>query len=484
VNTPISRLFAVALVMFAALVGATTWWTVVRADDLNHDHPDQNRRGQVRGLTVKRGAIRADDNLVLAGSIKRGDGTYTRRYPQGALFAHVVGYSFLTASQTGLEAEYDDDLRGKRSDAQTIVDELRGVSSDGDRLLTHLDPTAQRVALQALAGRRGSVVALDPRTGAVKVMASLPGYDPNAVRKRDTFRRLQAEPTSPLFNRATQGGYPPGSTFKVVTAIAAIDSGKYEPGSQIDGKSPITVSGAPLANDGGESFGMVDFTKALTLSINTVFAQVGEAVGARTMKRYMDRLGFCKTLPLDLPEQQIRPSGEYVKGRCVSATNGAVDVGRMAIGQDKLQVSPLQMAMVAAAVANGGKLMEPRIADRVVDPDGRTRRTIDPEEYSRVMSSGTAQKVTEMMSKVVQEGTGTAAALEGFSVAGKTGTAEIGAIASQDLTQPWFIAFAPVEDPKVAIAVTIERTVGGFGGTVAAPIAKDVMQTLLREEGK
>jgi peptidoglycan glycosyltransferase len=315
-------------------------------------------------------------------------------------------------------------------------------------------------------------------------MASLPGYDPNAVRKRDTFRRLQAEPTSPLFNRATQGGYPPGSTFKVVTAIAAIDSGKYEPGSQIDGKSPITVSGAPLANDGGESFGMVDFTKALTLSINTVFAQVGEAVGARTMKRYMDRLGFCKTLPLDLPEQQIRPSGEYVKGRCVSATNGAVDVGRMAIGQDKLQVSPLQMAMVAAAVANGGKLMEPRIADRVVDPDGRTRRTIDPEEYSRVMSSGTAQKVTEMMSKVVQEGTGTAAALEGFSVAGKTGTAEIGAIASQDLTQPWFIAFAPVEDPKVAIAVTIERTVGGFGGTVAAPIAKDVMQTLLREEGK
>lgn len=481
-NTPISRLFGVVLVMFAALVGATTWWTVVRADDLNHDHPDQNRRGQVRGLTVKRGAIRADDGTVLAGSTKRADGTYTRRYPQGGLFAHAIGYSFLTASQTGLEAQYDDDLRGKRSDAQTIVDELRGVSSDGDRLLTHLDPTAQRVALQALGGRRGSVVALDPRTGAVKVMASIPGFDPNAVRKRDTFRRLQRDPSSPLFNRATQGGYPPGSTFKVVTTIAAIDSGKYEPGSQIDGKSPITISGVPLANDGGESFGVIDFTKALTQSVNTVFAQVGEAVGARTMKRYMDRLGFCKTLPIDLPEQEIRPSGEDVgSDHCAPATNGRVDLGRMAIGQDKLRVSPLQMAMVAAAVANRGKLMEPRIGDRVVDPDGRTRRTIDPEEYSRVMSEDTAAKVTEMMTHVVEEGTGTAGALEGIRVAGKTGTAEIGAVASEDLTQPWFIAFAPVEDPRVAIAVTVERTVGGFGGTVAAPIAKTVMQTLLRE---
>lgn len=483
-NTPISRLFGVVLLLFGVLVGATTWWTVVRADELNHDHPSQNRRALVRGLTVKRGAIRADDGTVLAGSIRRPDGTYTRRYPEGGLFSHAVGYSYLSASQAGLEAEYDDELRGKRSDAETIVDELRGSSSAGDRLATHLDPTAQRVALQELAGRRGSVVALDPRTGAVKVMASVPGFDPNDVRERRTFSRLQRDPSSPLFNRATQGGYPPGSTFKVVTAIAAIDSGKYTPGSTIDGKSPITVSGRPLANDAGEQFGLIDFTKALTFSVNTVFAQVGLQVGARTMKRYMDRLGFCKDLPLDYPSQQIRPSGEYVKGRCVPATNPNVDLGRMAIGQDKLQVSPLQMALVAASVANGGKLMEPRLGDRIVDPDGRTKKTIDPEQYSRVMSEDTARQVTDMMSKVVQEGTGTAAALEGFSVAGKTGTAEVGADPSQDLTQPWFIAFAPVGNPKVAIAVTIERTVGGFGGTVAAPIAKDVMQTLLREEGK
>jgi peptidoglycan glycosyltransferase len=194
----------------------------------------------------------------------------------------------------------------------------------------------------------------------------------------------------------------------------------------------------------------------------------------------MDRLGFCKELPLDYPDQQIRPSGEDING-CKPPTNGRVDVGRMAIGQDRLRVSPLQMAMVTAAVANGGKLMEPRLVAKVVDPDGRTKETLEPEEYSRVMSADTAQKVGEMMRHVVDEGTGTQAALEGISVAGKTGTAEVGLNPAEDLTQPWFIAFAPVENPRVAIAVTIEHTVGGFGGTVAAPIAKDVMQTLLRE---
>jgi peptidoglycan glycosyltransferase len=481
-NTPISRLFLVVLVLFASLVYATSRWTVFDAGALNHDHPDQNRRALVRGLTVKRGAIRAADGTVLAGSVKRGDGTYTRRYPQNGLFSHAVGYSFLTAAQSGLEAEYDDELRGKRSDAETLVDELRGRSTDGNRLVTNLDPKAQQLAIDELAGRKGSIVALDPRTGAVKVMASVPGFNPNDVRDRKTFERLQTDSANaPLLNRATQGGYPPGSTFKVVTAIAAIDSGKYTPQSTIDGKSPITISGRPLANDAGEQFGTIDFTTALTHSVNTVFAQVGEAVGPRTMKRYMDRLGFCKQLPLDYPSDQIRPSGESVKGHCVPATNGAVDVGRMAIGQDKLTVSPLQMAMVASAVANGGKLMEPHLASKVVDPDGRTRKTIDPQEYSRVMSADSATKVGEMMTHVVDEGTGTAAALQGIKVAGKTGTAEIGLVASQNLTQPWFIAFAPVDNPRVAIAVTVERTVGGFGGTVAGPIAKAVMQMLLRE---
>ncbi len=481
-NTPINRLFFVVMLMFAALVGSTTWWTVVKADNLDHDHPDQNKRGLVRGLTIKRGAIRADDGTVLAGSIKRGDGTYTRRYPEGSLFANTVGYSYLSLGQTGLEAEYDDDLRGEQSDVATIVDELRGGSRDGDRLVTHLDPEAQRVALNALAGRKGSVVALEPSTGAVKVMANVPSYDPAALRTRDGYAALNKDKDAPLLNRATAGGYPPGSTFKVVTTVAAIDSGKYDPDTQVDGRSPIKIYGRDFSNDAGESFGMIDFTYALTKSVNTVFAKVGLDVGAQTMKRYMDRFGFCKRLPIDLPDNDVRKSGEYVKNRCVPATNGNVDLARMSIGQDKLTVSPLQMAMVAAAVANGGKLMEPRIGDKLVDPDGRTTRTIDPQEYSRVMSAQTAREVGEMMTHVVDEGTGTAAALEGIKVAGKTGTAEKGANPADDLTQPWFIAFAPVDNPKIAIAVTLETVVGGFGGVDAAPIAKAVMQTLLREE--
>jgi peptidoglycan glycosyltransferase len=196
------------------------------------------------------------------------------------------------------------------------------------------------------------------------------------------------------------------------------------------------------------------------------------------MQRYMDRLGFDRQVAVDLPESERRPSGEYCKGRFVRATNPCVDVGRMAIGQDKLQVTPLQMAMVASSVANDGVLMHPFLATRAVDPEGRTTLQNDPKEIDRVMSPETAEQVTAMMTRVVQEGTGTAAALSGIDVAGKTGTAERDV--ARNITQPWFIAFAPAAAPRIAIAVTIERTVGGFGGTDAAPIAKAVMESILR----
>jgi peptidoglycan glycosyltransferase len=194
------------------------------------------------------------------------------------------------------------------------------------------------------------------------------------------------------------------------------------------------------------------------------------------MKKYMDRLGFGAPVEVDLPRDERAASGERQRGHIIPATSGAVDVGRMAIGQDKLTVTPLQMAMVAASVANGGKLMKPHIGDRVVDRDGRTVRRIQPEEMSQVMSPQTASEVGGMMEQVVKEGTGTAAALEGIDVAGKTGTAEVGHSCPNQL---WFIAFAPAKDPQVAIAVTVECGTG-FGGTVAAPIAKAVMQELLK----
>jgi peptidoglycan glycosyltransferase len=473
-NAPIARLFVVVVVLFGVLVFFTSRWTVFGADALR-DNP-RNRRELLEEQKIRRGLIRAGDDTVLARSVKRPDDTYVRTYPENRLFSHAVGYSFVRQGRAGLERFYDDDLSGRSSDLGSLIDRLSGSTKEGDDLITSVDPAAQRVALQQLGDRKGAVVALDPRTGAIKVMASVPGYDPNSVRDQAAFNALNRDRDAPLLNRNTQAGYPPGSTFKVVTAIAAIDSGEYTPQSRISGRNGKVISGVPLNNDGGESFGDITLTDALTHSVNTVFGEVGEHVGKATMKKYMDRLGFGSPVAVDLPLDERAASGERRNGRIIPATSRFVDVGRMAIGQDKLTVTPLQMAMVAASVANGGRLMKPHLGDRVIDRDGRTVRRIAPEELSQVMSSQTATEVGAMMAQVVREGTGTAAALEGIDVAGKTGTAEVDRGCPNQL---WFIAFAPVQSPRVAIAVTVECGTG-FGGTVAAPIAKAVMQELLR----
>jgi peptidoglycan glycosyltransferase len=473
-NAPIARLFVVVVVLFAVLVGFTSRWTVFDAHALR-DNP-KNHRQLIEEQQIRRGLIRAGDDSVLARSLRQPDKSYVRSYPSGRLFSHAVGYSFVRQGRAGLERFYDDDLSGRSGELGSLLDRLSGAEQTGDNLVTTLDPAAQRVALEQLGGRKGAVVALDPRTGAIRVMASVPGYDPNTVKDQQEFNALNRDNDAPLLNRNTQAGYPPGSTFKVVTAIAAIDSGRYTPDSRISGRNGKPISGVPLNNDEGETFGDITLTEALTKSVNTVFGEIGEKLGKATMKKYMDRLGFGAPVEVDLPRDERAASGERKRGRIIAATNGAVDVGRMAIGQDKLTVTPLQMAMVASAVANGGRLMKPHIADRVVDRDGRTVRRIEPGEMSQVMSADTASKVGAMMDQVVKEGTGTAAALEGIDVAGKTGTAEVGHGCPNQL---WFIAFAPAQDPRVAIAATVECGTG-FGGTVAAPIAKAVMQELLK----
>ena len=310
-------------------------------------------------------------------------------------------------------------------------------------------------------------------------MVSVPGYDPNAVRDSQAFEAFNKDPDSPLFNRATQAGYPPGSTMKVVTATAALDSGEFDAGSTLNAPSGVEISGVPLANSGGADFGTIDMETALTNSVNTYWAQVGEQLGNETMYEYMDRFGFNREPPLDYPSFQLATSGEFADGKLLDAGSDQIDVGRMAIGQDKLNVTPLQMAMVAAAVANDGELMEPRLWSKVIDTDGREER-MDSERMSRVMSDETAETLQSMMTDVVNEGTGGAAALAADQVAGKTGTAEI--IPEQNLNQAWFIGFAPAENPRAAVAVTVERTLGGQGGTVAAPIAQEVLQVLLDNE--
>jgi peptidoglycan glycosyltransferase len=391
-----------------------------------------------------------------------------------------VGYSFIRNGRRGLEQSRNEDLAGQEDEFESILSGLESRRREGFDLVTNLDPDGQRAATEGLGGQKGAVVAIEPRTGKVRTMVSVPGFDADQI--PDGFAGLNRNPDKPLFNRATQELYPPGSTFKVVTATAALDSGKFNPNTIVDGGSPKTISGAPLANAGGESFGPIPLTDALTNSVNTVWAQVGERVSRGTLIEYMDRFGFNEKPKLDYPPDQMIASGiRDAKGRYLTGDAG-FDTGRVAIGQGgaegAISVTPLQMAEVAAAIANGGRLMKPRLTDRVVRKDGRVKERVEPDLQAQVMRRETAEQLANMMSRVVEEGTATAAALEGVRVAGKTGTAEV---ANRTANQAWFIAFAPVERPRIAIAVTVERT-QGQGGTVAAPIAKRVLETLVGKE--
>ena len=467
----IVRLFGVFVFLFALLIVFTSRWTVLDATSLQNN--TLNKLPLIEDLRIKRGAVLADDGTLLARSVRAPGRTWTRTYPQGSLFAQPVGYSIAAQGRAaGLERSDNQYLRGLRSALGSIFGQL-SLHPVGDDVYTTLDPKGQQAARQALGSQDGSVVALDPRTGAVKVMYSYPSYDPNHP---DTCSTGCSE-----LNRATQAHYAPGSTFKIVTATAAIDSGLYTPDSVINGNSPITVSGVPLQNDGNQSWGPQTFTTAMINSINTIFAQVAERVGRARMTEYMKRFGFYRVPPLDYPLSEMRPSDVFGgNGKLLPPGSGNEDIGRIGIGEGGVTTTPLQMAMVAAAVANGGKLMTPHLTSRVVNSDGVTVKTIHPSVYSQVMKSSTAHAVTDMMTKVVEEGTGTTVQFGGISIAGKTGTASIGAPGS-NLTQPSFVAFAPAQDPKIAIAVTVDQSQGGFGGEVAAPIARAVLQTLLAE---
>ncbi len=482
-NQPIARLFIVVLVMFGLLVGFTSRWTVFDASALRAN--PENKRPGLEDQTVPRGSIVARDGLtVLARSVRRPNGFYVRRYPLGSLFAAPIGYYDPYNGSSQLERYHNGVLAGAPPQQSNLLDQLEGKQTSGDEVVTTLDPHAQQVAYAGLGGRPGAVVAIVPKTGAIRVLASTPSYNPNAVKHNAAFERLLHDPTDPLFDNATQAQYALGSTFKVVSAIAAIDTGRLTPTSVINGDSPITVSGQPLSNDGGTSYGPVTLRYALTNSINTVYAQAALKVGPKTLQHYMQRLGFYAKPPIDLPNDELSVSGvRYPGRRGYLPLPGGADVGRVGIGEGGLVATPLQMAMVAAAVANDGRLMVPHLTSEILDADGQVVKRITPRLYSTVMKPSTARQVGQMMENVVHDGTGTQAALAGINVAGKTGTAQDCAdlaLAACRLNQVWFIAYAPVENPQIAVAVTLPHQ-NGFGGTIAAPIAKSVLQSLLKD---
>jgi penicillin-binding protein A len=481
VNRQIVKLFGLTVVLFGVLIGFTSYWSVFDAKALKEK--TANSRPLLEQQQIRRGRILAADGTVIAASIAKGHGDslrYVRRYPEGSLYGHPIGYSFVRQGDSEFEKFHNDELVGNSSEFTSILDQLRGLKQEGNDVATNLDPAAQRVALDDLEAQGfGAVVAIEPQTGRVRVLASSPPYDPNRVPYDSS--QLNTDPSSPLLDRATQGQYPPGSTFKVVTAAAGLDSGTITPSTTIDAPGTLDVQGQPLQNDFTQSFGPIALDTALTNSVNTWFAQLGEQVGEDTLFQYMDRFGFNSTPAIDLPSNQVYKSGVFDSGKLLGSSD-PIDIARVAIGQERLAVTPLQMAEVASAVANGGKLMKPQIWSRVVDPDGRVTKRLDPSEYSQPISAQTAAELNTAMQGVVSAGTGTNAAIPGVAVAGKTGTAETPFNAScgggSDENQAWFIGFAPAEDPKIAIAATVECTTA-FGNDVAAPIFRDVAETIL-----
>ncbi len=483
-NRQIVKLFAFIVVLFVVLVGFTSWWSVFDAEALKEK--EANKRPLLEQQQIRRGRILAADGTVIAKSVAKGKGDalrYVRRYPEGSLYGHPIGYSFVEEGDVEFEQFHNDELVGEEGEFVSILDELLGQEQEGNTVVTNIDPEAQQTAAAALQEQGfGAVVAIEPKTGRIKALVSNPSYDPNEIPSKLTDLN-KSEIETPLFNRATQGLYPPGSTFKVVTAAAGLDSGAITPETPIDAPGVLEVEGQPLENDFGESFSQATLDTALTNSVNTWFGQLGQQLGNDTMFEYMERFGFNSTPAIDLPEDEVSESGVYEEGQLLNASD-PVDLARLAIGQERLLVSPLQMAEVAAAVANGGKLIKPQIWSRVVDPDGRVTERLEPSEYSQPIDAETAAELTTAMEGVVTEGTGTNAAIPGVAVAGKTGTAETPGNAAcgggVEQNQAWFIGFAPADDPEIAIAATVECT-EQFGNDVAAPIFREVAESILND---
>ena len=493
-NRQIVRLTQVALVLVGVLVVMTTYWQTWAAASLADRQDNAIRR--VAEFSIDRGLIFSfAPRKRLARNRERdvaGKTLYFRRYPYGPLTAHVVGYSTVGRSRTGLERSLNDYLTASNSNLSTVLDkafdELRGNSVRGNNVVTTIDLDAQAVAAEQLGQNCGAVVALDPRTGKVLVMAASPSFDPNRVENDfDSISAITAncEPAAPLLNRASAGLFIPGSTFKVITASAALESRKFGPGSSFYDPGYCTVYGKKVFNFGAESggpevFGSVDLIDGLVHSINSVFCNIGLKLGARAILDTAKRFGFYERPPLETPADERLPSGLYRNGKLFyPKVDANVDAGRMAFGQERMLVTPLQMAMVAGALGLGGRLMEPQVVDKIVAPGGRIVEDQQPTLIRQAVSRRTANEVAAMMRLVVREGTGTAAQIPGYTVGGKTGTAETG-ISGSNTT--WFIAFAGKDadsPPEVAIAVVLQNQ-SGTGGITAAPIARTVMQAILQ----
>jgi peptidoglycan glycosyltransferase len=487
VNRPLRRVAMACLALFGLLLVNVNWVQVVKADDYRDD--PRNSRVLLRTYERERGpiAVLTEDNRrqAVAESV-RTDGplTWLRRYPGGPAYAHVTGYFSLVYGATGVERAENEVLSGTddRLFVRRLSDYVTGREPQGGSVVLTLDAAAQEAAFRGLQGKHGAVVALDPRTGEVLAMASNPSYDPTRLSSFDPadirayHDALTDAPADPLLNRAIRKTYPPGSTFKVVTAAAALSSGEVTVETQLPSPKVLDLpqTDADLRNFGGAACTGETSTlpEAMRISCNTAFGGLGLRLGGEALRDQAQAFGFGDN-DLRVPTR--------VADSVVPEDLNAPQSAQAAIGQFDVRATPLQMAMVAAGVANAGEVMRPRLITSVQAPDLSVLEVPRPEVYREAVSPEVARELTGLMELVVAEGSGRRAQIPGVRVAGKTGTAQH---AQGRPPHAWFIGFAPADDPQVAVAVVVED--GGnlgseaTGGAVSAPIAADVMRAVLR----
>ncbi|HEX6230735.1 MAG TPA: penicillin-binding protein 2 [Actinomycetota bacterium] len=486
---------AALLVLFLALFAQINYVQVFAADRIAND-PANAKRQLIAEYEVNRGSILARDGTTVLASSRRSAGElkYQRRYPQGERYAHLTGFYSFVFGRTELERTYNDYLAGDAAELlpQTLTDLVLGRDRRGAAIVTTIDPELQVAAEEAAAAEPGDVAiaAVDPSTGDLLALVAEPTFDANLLSSqepkvvRDAWAELNDDPDKPLVSRASDELFPPGSTFKIVTAAAALQNG-FGPDSTWPNPRELDL---PLTTETLENFGgshcaggadQITLATALQISCNVTFGQIGLELGAEALAEQARLFGFTEepgedAVPFDIPwVSGVFPAPDTFEQRTPA-------IALSAIGQQDVAANPLQMAIVAAAIGNGGVQMEPRLVSEIRDPSGRVVRTLEPQEFSRPLSPANAATLTRMMVSVVEGGTGTAARISGVDVAGKTGTAQHGEGADP---HAWFVAFAPAQDPEVAVAVIVLD--GGSlgseatGGQVAAPIARAVLEAAL-----
>ena len=481
-NKELKRVSIVVLAMFLALFTSTSIIQVVTADSLAAD--GRNTRTLYTSYSAERGPILVDGQPIAISVPTNDEYKFQRTYPNPFLYAPITGYFTLNQGNKGIEGELNDYLSGT-SNSQ-FLDQinaiLTGQNPKGASVELTIDPVAQQAAWDALGDLQGAVIAINPKTGEILAMVSKPTFDPNAFAVHDTdqvietYEALLADPTGPLFNRTLAGALnPPGSTFKLVVAAAALESGGYTPASEFPNPAqlPLPQSDNVITNSGGDLCGgtpTVSIAVALSLSCNIPFAEIGQALGSQAIREQANRFGFNEEIAVPLV------STPSIYPRALDEPQTMLS----AFGQSSVRASPLQMAMVSMAIANGGSLMRPNLVENIMTADLRTLEQFEAQQFGQAMSPQTAAAIAEMMVQSVANGAASNARIDGVDVAGKTGTAENG---EGDPYTLWFTGFAPANDPQVAVAVVVENGGGqgqsGSGNEIAAPIAKRVLEAVL-----